>query len=151
MDANYHTHTFRCGHARGSDEQYVKAAIDAGFKILGFSDHAPYPGIHIPSDRMDMDQLDDYYNSLMMLRDRYKDHIDIKIGFEIEYFPFLEDHYRFLLERADYLIVGQHNPIFLTNDLDLYAGKRRSKRTGIWLSKPLRAVWFPWLPIRITS
>jgi histidinol-phosphatase (PHP family) len=130
MDANYHTHTFRCGHARGSDEQYVKAAIDAGFKILGFSDHAPYPGIHIPSDRMDMDQLDDYYNSLMMLRDRYKDHIDIKIGFEIEYFPFLEDHYRFLLERADYLIVGQHNPIFLTDDLDLYAGEAEIETYG---------------------
>lgn len=123
MDANYHTHTFRCGHARGSDEQYVKAAIDAGFKVLGFSDHAPYDGIHIPTDRMDMDQLEDYFHSLELLRDKCKDRIELKIGFEIEYFPFLEDHYRKLLERADYLIVGQHNPTFLNNDLDLYAGE----------------------------
>ncbi len=38
---NYHTHTSRCGHAGGSDEEYVQAAIKAGYQILGFSDHAP--------------------------------------------------------------------------------------------------------------
>lgn len=130
MDANYHTHTFRCGHARGADEQYVKAAIDAGFKVLGFSDHAPYPGIHIPTDRMDMDQLEDYVSSLEALREKYKAQIELKIGFEIEYFPFLENHYRMLLERADYLIVGQHNPTFLDRDLDLYAGEAEIEQYG---------------------
>lgn len=130
MDANYHTHTYRCGHARGSDEQYVKAAIDAGFKVLGFSDHAPYEGIHIPTDRMDMDQLDAYIDSLEALREKYKAHIEVKIGFEIEYFPFLEDHYRHLLKRADYLIVGQHNPTFLDRDLDLYAGEEEIETYG---------------------
>ena len=36
---NYHTHTTRCYHASGKDEEYVKAAIKAGIKELGFSDH----------------------------------------------------------------------------------------------------------------
>ena len=39
---NYHTHTYRCGHALGTDEEFVQAAIRAGIKTLGFSDHAPY-------------------------------------------------------------------------------------------------------------
>ena len=29
---NYHTHTTRCYHASGKDEEYVKAAIKAGEK-----------------------------------------------------------------------------------------------------------------------
>ena len=38
---NYHSHTSRCGHAVGTDEEYVKAAIAAGYQKMGFSDHAP--------------------------------------------------------------------------------------------------------------
>ena len=43
MFANYHTHTARCRHAAGADREYVRSAIDSGVKILGFSDHAPFP------------------------------------------------------------------------------------------------------------
>ena len=42
MIANYHTHTFRCNHASGTDREYVERAIETGMKTLGFSDHAPY-------------------------------------------------------------------------------------------------------------
>ena len=39
MLANYHTHTYRCNHASGNDEEYVKKAIAENVKILGsFSD-----------------------------------------------------------------------------------------------------------------
>ena len=41
MTENYHTHTARCRHATGTEEEYVLAAIDRGLKILGFSDHTP--------------------------------------------------------------------------------------------------------------
>ena len=40
---NYHTHTKRCMHATGTDADYVKAALDAGLDVLGFSDHGPFP------------------------------------------------------------------------------------------------------------
>ena len=42
MIANYHTHTWRCNHATGQEEEYVLTAVEQGFQILGFSDHAPY-------------------------------------------------------------------------------------------------------------
>lgn len=38
---NYHTHTTRCMHAIGSEEEYILAAISAGYTELGFSDHTP--------------------------------------------------------------------------------------------------------------
>ena len=68
MDYNYHTHTERCGHATGDDEQYVRAAIEAGIKFLGFSDHVPFKNVVHPSDRMNYDQLDDYIESIETLK-----------------------------------------------------------------------------------
>ena len=43
MIANYHTHTWRCMHAEGTEREYVERAIEGGLKILGFSDHTPMP------------------------------------------------------------------------------------------------------------
>ena len=40
IKTNFHTHTTRCLHASGSDEEYVLKAIELGYKTLGFSDHA---------------------------------------------------------------------------------------------------------------
>ena len=42
MQENYHTHTYRCRHAIGSEEEYIRKAIDGGLKVLGFSDHTPF-------------------------------------------------------------------------------------------------------------
>ena len=33
---NFHTHTYRCHHAKGSDREYVEAAIKAGYTEIGF-------------------------------------------------------------------------------------------------------------------
>lgn len=39
---NFHTHTFRCGHADLVDEEeYVKEYIAMGFKKIAFTDHCP--------------------------------------------------------------------------------------------------------------
>ena len=76
---NYHTHTYRCGHAIGTDEEYVKAAIESGIKILGFSDHAPWPNVDNRSHRMSMDMLDDYIESINSLKEKYKEEIENKI------------------------------------------------------------------------
>ena len=43
QNINYHTHTYRCGHADYSmkDEDYVKEFINKGFKKIAFTDHCP--------------------------------------------------------------------------------------------------------------
>ena len=105
---NYHTHTYRCKHARGSDEEYVLAAIKAGYTILGFSDHAPYKDYPSERSHMDIEQLDEYISSINNLKEKYKDQIDIKIGLESEYYPFNHDERVHLRSKVDYFLLGQH-------------------------------------------
>ncbi len=112
MIANYHTHTFRCSHADGTDEEYILKAIEGGIKIMGFSDHAPailYDGYRL-SWRVQPEAAPEYFDTLKALREKYKDKIEIHIGFEMEYYPDLFDKmYSYVKELgAEYLILGQH-------------------------------------------
>lgn len=113
VKANYHTHTARCGHASGTDEQYVRAAIAQGFDELGMSDHVPWPyksGFVPRGVRMPIAQLDEYVHAMRALREKYADQISLKIGFECEYFP---EYMGWLADmkqekQLDYLIFGCH-------------------------------------------
>ena len=90
MLTNYHTHTTRCGHAEGTEEEYILTALRCGCKVLGFSDHTPWayatPGF-VSRIRMLPSQLDDYVLTLRGLREKYADKLHIRIGLEAEYFP----------------------------------------------------------------
>lgn len=112
MYANYHTHTIRCQHASGEDREYVEAAIRAGIKILGFSDHCPwvYPDGYASGIRMYPSDVDDYFYSLESLKKEYKNDIQLYIGFETEYIPELMKSQEKLLSGypLDYMILGQH-------------------------------------------
>lgn len=123
MYANYHTHTYRCQHAEGEDKEYVEAAICAGIKILGFSDHCPwiYNSDFVSGIRMSPDEVDNYCHSLETLRKEYKDDIQIYIGFESEYLPELIDKQDTFLKDypIDYMILGQH---FMDNEASPYMG-----------------------------
>ena len=107
---NYHTHTSRCGHADGLNEEYVLKAIELGIKHLGFSDHIILPeGFVQPGIRGNPELLDDYIKSLLILKEKYKDKIDILIGFEAEYYPQMVPYYKELLNgKIDFLVLGQH-------------------------------------------
>lgn len=109
---NYHTHTYRCHHAIGFERDYIEQAIDQGFTTLGFSDHAPwhYDSSFKPFMRMQETEIEDYVLTLRKLREEYQNRIDIKIGFEAEYF---EDKMAWMKEMIkrydiDYLILGNH-------------------------------------------
>lgn len=113
MKANYHTHTARCGHAAGTDEEYVGAALSQGFDVLGFSDHVPWPyrsGFTRTHTRMTIDRLDEYVASVSALKEKYAGKIHILTGFECEYFPEYMDWLAEMKEekQLDYLIFGNH-------------------------------------------
>ncbi len=114
MRTNFHTHTARCNHADGTDREYVEAAIRSGIQVLGFSDHTPYPAFPDPSYysyfRMRPEQTQEYCNSILRLKEEYKADIDIRLGFEAEYYPeMFEDLLAFLKDYPyEYLILGQH-------------------------------------------
>lgn len=112
MEYNYHTHTHRCGHASGTEEEYIKRAIENGIKYMGFSDHVPlrFSDGTESGHRIPVSEAESYCSEIKELGEKYKNEIDIKVGFEMEYYP---DYFDETLERvieygADYLILGQH-------------------------------------------
>ena len=105
---NWHTHTHRCGHAKGTDEEYVRAAIKAGVKKLGFSDHAPYPNVYNDGYRMYYEDLPEYIESVKHLKEKYKDQIEIFLGLEIDYHEEYLDVLKQYRKDFDYLLLGQH-------------------------------------------
>ena len=109
--SNYHSHTKRCGHAFGEDEEFLLAGKEAGFKLFGFSDHVILPDISQPGMRGAPYLLDDYCASILNLKQKYKGDIDVHLGFEAEWYGSrYESYYRDELPKhgVEYLILGQH-------------------------------------------
>ncbi len=113
MRTNYHTHTTRCQHATGSDEDFIVSALKGGYQELGFSDHTPwkYRTDYVSDIRMTPDELPGYVESLRSLREKYKDRISIKIGLECEYFPDYIHWLKGIIKEyeLDYVIFGNHH------------------------------------------
>lgn len=112
MNYNYHTHTYRCSHATGTEEGYIKRAIENGIKYMGFSDHIPlvFPDNTESFYRIPLREVKDYFETIRALSKKYKDKIDIKVGFEMEYYPEYFDEMIKTAKNygAQYLILGQH-------------------------------------------
>lgn len=119
MIANYHTHTWRCNHAVGSERNYVENGLKAGLRILGFSDHSPYifPGSYYSNFRMRLEQFSDYVETILDLQKQYAGIIQIPLGLELEYYPGLLPQLLPVLRDypLDYLLLGQH---FVSNEYD---------------------------------
>ncbi len=126
MTYNFHTHTKRCGHATGEPENYILRAIENNIKDMGFSEHIPFrfPDGYESYFRLPLSEVQEYFDELNFLREKYKEKINIKIGFEMEYYPAYFDE---MLKNArtfgaEYLILGQH---FIYNEID----------GGVWTGK----------------
>lgn len=126
MAANYHSHTYRCKHARGTEREYIEHAIDTGIRILGFSDHAPHIYVNNPDFvsgiRMSMSELPDYCQTILKLKEEYKDQIEIHLGLELEYsrtdFEKLRPIY--IDNGIEYVILATH---FIGDEpADIYSG-----------------------------
>ena len=127
MIVNYHTHTPRCGHAVGSEKEYVEAALRAGLKTLGFSDHTPHDYFDGPFRnsrvRMDIGELPSYAATVRSLAEEYAGRIEILLGVEAEYYPKYFSRLLDLLRKNEvrYMILGQH---FLGNEVgEPYCGR----------------------------
>lgn len=133
---NYHTHTYHCGHANGSVEEMVKAAIDMGIEELGISEHIALPKYrkHLicslpavrsvksltslcrafyyngPKMRIPVKKVELYLDEISNCQKKYEKDIKIYKGFEAEGFSEYYDYYQKLLyeNKIDYLILGHH-------------------------------------------
>lgn len=121
---NYHTHTYRCGHADlVEDEEYIKEYIKMGFKKIAFTDHCPEKNIIDDREnvRMKYEQRKEYLENIKKLKEKYADKIIIESGYEIEYLPGEEANLQELKEETDRLILGQHFIYDKNNNLKVFS------------------------------
>lgn len=99
IKSNFHTHSTFCDGA-DAPEEMVKAALEKGFEILGFSGHSYfYP------DRaytMNSETEPEYRKTIEALKEKYKGEIKILCGIEQDYFSEPAIGY-------DYIIGSVHN------------------------------------------
>lgn len=85
--SNYHSHCNFCD-GRSFPEDFVKFALQYGFRAYGFSSHSPLP--FETCWNMSKEDMDEYLAEIGRLKDKYVSQIEIYVGLEIDY---LDDTY----------------------------------------------------------
>lgn len=87
--ADVHTHTYRCGHAVGHEEDYVRQAIELGLTAIAVTDHIPFywlpPEARDPTLAMAPEELPGYVESVLALKAKYRGRIEVLLGIEADY------------------------------------------------------------------
>ena len=108
---NLHCHTYLCKHAEGTVRDYCQKAVEQGLRVLGFSEHSPFPDNRYTSTRMFYTQLEQYCQAIDEARKEFPQ-LTILKGLEIDVDPEypLEFYQKELKERLklDYLSSGVH-------------------------------------------
>lgn len=111
---DYHTHTFRCGHAVGSMRDYVEAAMRAGVTDVGLTDHlwlyfVP-PAERDPRWAMTEEQFDTHYAEMLTVREEYRGRIDVRVSVEADFVAGHEEELQAVLGRYefDYVLGSVH-------------------------------------------
>lgn len=84
MLTNYHSHSHYCD-GKGSLEEQVQGAIAQGLRAFGFSSHCPVPFVNQWS--MKAERLADYLRQTAVLKEKYKDQIELYVGLEVDFLP----------------------------------------------------------------
>ena len=107
---DYHMHTPRCNHATGSIADYAEAALRAGLKEIGMSDHSPMPGGFDKAWRMDRSELDDYWQEIKAAKQAFAGRLEIRAGLEADFHPGSESYVTEMIAAYDwdYIIGSVH-------------------------------------------
>ena len=115
---DYHTHSELCHHAVGTIEDYINKAIELKLYTIGICDHFPYEFLknieRIPyiEYAITVDEIDYYLSTGENLREKYKNQINLRIGFEIDFFEHqevaLNNHLNKVKSRLDYILGSVH-------------------------------------------
>jgi len=101
-----HNHTILCNHATGTTEEYIQKAIELKIDVFGFSEHAPMN--FDEKYRLQLKDKNFYENDVLSLKEKYKNDIEILLGYEVDY---LKGNYilpEVLKSKVDYLIGSIH-------------------------------------------
>lgn len=105
---DYHVHTNLSGDCSTPMEEVILAGIKKNIKGLCFTEHLDYDYPNIEYNLLlDMDK---YFYTFNDLRDKYKNHIELKLGIEIGMQPHLYECYNEYLNKHpfDFVICSTH-------------------------------------------
>lgn len=144
---NYHTHTYRCNHAKGDVADYSRAAVKKGLTVLGITDHTPLPDDRWLYMRMGISALPAYLRAIDEAQKEYTD-LTILKGMECEWAPEYHSFFQEVLLgecELDYLILGCHffpfQGSWLSSHGDIVDAKRLRAYTE-FLAKSMRSGLF---------
>lgn len=107
--ADYHVHTFRCGHAGGASREFVEHAVAQRLLEIAITDHIPL--YFLPEERRDPrlamreDQFDGYVAEVEELADEFRAAIPVRLGLEADYAEGHEEELSRWLARANFDVV----------------------------------------------
>ena len=105
LSSNIHTHSTFCDGENTIEENVIKA-IELGFESIGFSSHA-YTGFDFDECGIKKENIDNYFNELERVKEKYKGRIKIFKGLELES-RVLKDVRPTIDNRLDYTIGSVH-------------------------------------------
>lgn len=115
---DWHTHNESCHHAKGTIEDYIRSAIKFKLRTIGLSDHFPYEFLEdierIPYEEyaIRLPEIEEYLKSSEVLKEKYRENIIVRIGFEIDYFKnqesALSTHLNPIKKKLDFILGSIH-------------------------------------------
>lgn len=103
-----HVHSEYSKHANGSIEQVILSAISKGISVLTITDHAPF--FLDSNNRLRKEEIYDYKENILSLKEKYLDKIKILVGLECDYFEDCFDYNQEIIGsiKPDYVIGSIH-------------------------------------------
>jgi histidinol-phosphatase (PHP family) len=136
---NYHTHTYRCGHATGEVIDYAREASKQGLQVLGISDHTPWPDGRWSDVRMTLEELPGYLKAIEEAQEKYPELTFLK-ALECEYIRDFHGFFQELKEDLDYLIGAVHFIRHRGEWLDVYGGVQTKDELATYTDQLLLAM-----------
>ena len=107
MITNHHTHSI---YSDGSSqpEEYILAAIEKGFNLLGFTEHSPLPFDNTFSFKKE--KKEEYVELMSSLKQKFSGQIAVYSGMEMDYIPGMSENFSKVKAeyKLDYLIGSVH-------------------------------------------
>lgn len=114
MLADYHTHSYRCGHATGETRDYIEKGIAAGLDEIGLTDHLwlYFEELRARNTTYAIAEGDysRHYEEMLALRDEYRGSIEVRVAVEADYVEGFEDQLLEILGgfEFDYVLGSVH-------------------------------------------
>lgn len=106
MLTDYHTHTFRCGHGKGTTDEYVKRAIERGIGEIGLTEHLWLywlPEAERPREwATPENEFAAHYAEMLETRERFRGRINVRISVEADFVAGHEAHLLEILSRFEF-------------------------------------------------